>query len=510
METGLKERQHCWLKELPVPIQKTSLADTREITNTEYIALKEEIRKLRKRESERKRRASRPKQAPFWAAPILELPDWMQDTATEVATDPSMRDTMRHVLDRAPEFRSHVAAVLVGIGIDPKARAHFDRMLDRHWAETPVGVVGGYQELIVGGGLHAAVYAATRVRMGKPRPLIIEKERVGGAFSWSRGPGFHLNSRNRPGLGSRPGDSSGSLNYLPGCLIQPADMGGEEYQTNDALAWVVRANIALYADVTFNEVTFTSGLTLTGRNRKTIARASQRVIIATGFGPPRKQFPQVESDRHLTFQQFMGMMDTPFPMRDMRRVAVLGDGDSGKCAIEALTGQGPKMLTSHTLDYPEIDWYGVDATQRTRENWEACNRSRYKGIGSMLKTARYTTDSSRINLRGRDENRFRASTMERGLDCVYVDGRPYDLVIDCTGYTRPVRPLGNLGPFGSYGTDTGGSSIAGRDSYIWTVGPCAKIEPSETDRERFRQVGENGTSIFYLARKTEALALELP
>jgi len=519
LDKGAKEKRRSLVAKEKLPLG-TSSSDIMMVSGTEYVALRgksrevdelrREVRRLNDNNARRERRKNAPKPIPVWAAVGIEsLPEWMREAAKEIAADASMRDTMRHVLERQAEFKSPTAAVLVGIGMDQRARAHLDKLLDKKWAETDVPKFSNqYNEIVVGGGLHAAIYAATRARMGMPRVLVVEKtSHPGGVFACSRGPGFYLNSRNRPGVGpSRPGDQ-GPLNFLPGCLVQPADMGGEEYQTNDVIAWVIRVNLALYADVLPNtEVNQVNGVRLYDK-RKELMRARLRIIFATGFGPTKK-LAGFDSDRYLTFEQFIATLDKPFPMQGMNRVAVIGAGDSGKCVIEALTGQGPSMLTAISLDYPEIDWYGVPENQRSRQAWEECNRTRYKGIGHLLRDNRYLGDEPRVTLRGTTD-RGSARTFERGLDCVYVDGRPYDLAIDCTGYLRSDAPTPN-GPeaWGPYGQDSGGSSIAGEAGYAFTIGPCAKIRPSESDSRKFRRIGENGTSIFYLARKTESLALQ--
>jgi hypothetical protein len=75
---------------------------------------------------------------------------------------------------------------------------------------------GSDREVIIGAGFHAAVYAATRVLSGFPKPLVVERgHRAGGTFAMTDRPTFYLNSRNRPGGGGLAGDQGTSLNYLP-------------------------------------------------------------------------------------------------------------------------------------------------------------------------------------------------------------------------------------------------------------------------------------------------------
>lgn len=474
--------------------------------------LKDELSKAKRRirDLEYARNRKRAKPIPIQAvAAVEQLPEWLQDTAKEIVTDNSMRDVVTDVLDRRSEFKAEHIALLAGIGMNMKAREHFDRMLDKEWAKPQANIIGR-QEVIVGGGLHAAIYSAVRVKMGKPRPLVIERStHPGGAFACSRGPAFYLNSRNRPGdAPSIPGDGK-ALNYLPGCDLQPADMGGGEYQSNDLIAWVVRCNLALYADVwSGKNVTQIAGRTLYGGRGQQIASTYKRIIVAVGSGPESGLgFRNGERLKNVVgFSEFMGMMDKPFPMRGMKRIAVIGAGDAGKTVIEALTGQGPPMVTINSLDYPEIHWYGVPAGQRNRAEWENCNRSRYKGIGRLLVIPGQTDRVRRVKLCGSGDF-YRASSIEPGIDCAYVDGKPYDLVVECTGFQQnEFRTDG----YSSYNPLNQGSSIAGQNgAATYTIGTCAYLNPSSEERNTFKQVGENATSIFFLARKTEALAMYL-
>lgn len=492
---GEHERRHT--------VAVTTLTGMKELARAKQrnAELRAEVSALRKKLRDRER--VRVKPTPEMAVKAIEnLPEFMQTTAAEIVTDKTMKEVVMDVLDRRTEFRAEHIALLAGIGMNEKARNHFDLMLDKAWKTQPE--VGSVDEVIVGGGLHAAIYAACRVKRGFPKPLVIERSsHPGGTFACSRRPGFYLNSRNRPGNApSLPGDGK-ALNYLPGCDLQPADMGGSEYQTNDLIAWVVRCNLALYAHVwAGKEVLSLSGLSV--RDTRTFIQARKRVIVATGPGTPTSLGA---GDRIVNFEQFMAMMDKPFPLKGMNRIAVIGAGDAGKTVIEALTGQGPPMLTANSLDYPAIHWYGVPAGQRNRADWENCNRSRYKGIGRLLVITNQTERLRRVILRGSGDQ-FRASTVEPGIDCAYVDGRPYDLVVQCLGFQNETQLRTDAYSGFSVGSTTG-SSTAGYNNNAFTLGVCARIQPSPVDRQRFQQVGENSTSIFYLARKTETLAMVL-
>src|SRR5438270_12703532 len=105
------------------------------------------------------------------------------------------------------------------------------------------------REVFIGSGFHAAVYAATRVLSGYPKPLVLERnQRAGGTFAMTARPTFYLNSRNRPGNAGLAGDQGTSLNYLPGAPIQAAFVS-TTYQTETDIALVIRLALAQFVDV---------------------------------------------------------------------------------------------------------------------------------------------------------------------------------------------------------------------------------------------------------------------
>lgn len=494
---------------------RTAQADT--VSATKYTAdvenLKGELSKARRRIRDLEYERTRVRQKPIPEQAIMALaalPTWMQASVQEVVTDKTMREIVMEVLERRNEFSSEHVALLAGIGMNRKARDHVNKALDKHWREPKTG--NFYNTVIVGGGLHAAIYVSVMAKMpGRTRALVIETEHVGGVFACSQGPSFFLNSPNRAGDGISVPGRGGALNYLPGCDVQPADLDGAEYQTNDVMAWAIRTNLALNADVWLGpKVKSTAYRTVYDKNGKQLTRAGDRVIVATGLGNEKRLLPDAPKARYVTFTEFMAMTEKPFPMRGMNRIAVLGGGDSGKCVIEALIGQGPKMLTMASLDRPEICWYGVKSSCRTRGDWLMTTRSRYKGIGRALQNDSNSLRTCRVRLRGNENDRYKATVISMGVNCVYVNGEPYDMVIDCTGWETPQRPIGDITPTGSV-TDQNGSQWGATFTNGFIIG-CASIpyiNPSSIDQGQFKNVGENKTSIFYLGKKTEGVAMRL-
>lgn len=442
-------------------------------------------------------------------------PRAVRELITSISRDPGMNDGIVVVQERESEYPNKMAARLVGIASSPAARRHFDRTLDERWSKSTISEA---DEVIIGGGFHAAVYAAIRVANGFPRPLVLEEsQHAGGTFAMSSSPAFFLNSRNRPGDLGIPGNG-GALNVLPGAPIQPAHLSSDEYQRNSDVAFVVRATLAMNADVRtgvkVNSIQRTEAskkyryrLSLAGG---AIVRAN-RVIVATGIGKERRF--DVRHDRIVTFSELMERMDGHYPLQGLSRVAVIGNGDSGRAAVEALTGQGPNASWSTAaLDYVElIDWYGlarvISATSlgiQQRVAWEGCNRSRYKGIGRLF-TGGFD-GTSRI------KPRLSASAVSGGFGVAYVDERPYDLVVDCRGYERD--SVGLPDDSGIIERAVNGRTVGRFDASdgaeLFLVGPAAELPIGSAEQEVLPVgVPENSTALFRYSARTAALAAEL-
>jgi hypothetical protein len=437
------------------------------------------------------------------------VPGFVQELVGRVMRDQGPGGSIEALMNRTSS-RGAVAGALIGIGADPVARKSFEQGLDEAWRAARDRIPGQAGEVIIGAGLHAAIYSAMRRKMGYPMPLVLDASpRVGGSFAASRGPSFYLNSRNRPGSLSVPGERE-ALNVLPGALVQPADLSPAEYQRNNDLAYSIRATLAINANViTDAEVlgiaaqgTFGYELQLAGG----FGVAAKRVVEATGLGGSVR--PPFSNERVLSFLDFMDRLDSKFPLQGWRKVAVVGGGDSGRCAVEALLGQGPSEHWSvPSLDYPDqIDWYGVPNAE-TGGVFAACNRSRYRGIARFLPRVEGDTAA-----RVQGTTDFAELTV--GVDCAFVNGRPYDAVIFCAGFRRTEIPTDFQET--RNGFFVGGREVAAaRDgldtsNQFFVIGPAAQLAMTDEEEERFGQVPENGTALFRYAAKTAALASGLP
>lgn len=437
----------------------------------------------------------------------------IESLLTAVALRPAAAESMQTMMQRQNEFPSPLAAKLTGIALDPNGRDQADQVLDTQWADQPrrqntLSSSSNGREVIIGSGFHAAVYAAIRVLSGYPKPVVLERNsRVGGTFAMTARPTFYLNSRNRAGNAGLAGDQGASLNYLPGALIQAANVSMLAYQTNTDMAFVIRLALAQFADV----VTDADVLSVTGDGTAVAIELADgtsvpagRVIDARGLGDPIDQ-TVANGTTILTFAQFMQRMAGVWPLRGLRRVAVVGGGDAGKCAVESCLGIAPQpSMAAAELDRVDrIDWY-ADALPANCEAWQQDIRGRYQAIGRYLRPDRFGVQ--RLNVLNR---RTRPVALP---GCALVDGRSYDLVVLCTGNQEAAISGLSLDAFDEY--STGDGNVVARLHYdlpAFRVGPHAALPFTRQERVAgTADIDANAVSMFRTANKTAALAAALP
>jgi Pyridine nucleotide-disulphide oxidoreductase len=403
-------------------------------------------------------------------------------------------------------------ALVSGLALDPTGRYFMDEALEGY-ARIFDDLPREADEVIIGGGAHAAIYAAVRRQRYNIKTLVLNRGRFGGTFAMTRLSSFFLNSRNRPGPAGVPG-SRDALNVIPGAMMQPSDIGGSEYQANADLGLVVRMTLALNADVYEAEVGFVAQngpRWIVNTNRGTVA--AKRVVMATGIGKENSfESAPFDEKRVFSYSQFMARFDREvFPLRGLGRVAVVGGGDSGKTVVEALTGYGPLTRGSvASLDYvPQIDWYGIEPGM-SKERWLLCNRTRYKPLAALFPDGR--TSNARIKGFGKAQDVFRT------YDAVQIDGRPYDTVIVCTGFDKGVSWRKMVGfeapddlianPFQPVGSQVSiGRATPDRDVIV--IGPATRLDFEEVGDPEPR-LPENKVALFRFAPRTATMAAILP
>lgn len=431
----------------------------------------------------------------------------------EISRSKSMRTGMRTVMERKNEFPSMMAAQLTGIALDPNSRNMADELLDDYWTRNrTLSTVRKYPEIIIGSGYHAAVYCANRVLAGFPKPTVIERDkRAGGVFAIP-GDVFYLNSRTRAGGAGLSGDLGANLNYLPGAPIQASNISNRDYQTNREMAWIIRMTLAQYAHVvTDTKLTsvansrFDGTIELNLDDRLLVS--TKRLIDSRGLGDAKDQNLS-NGTTIITFPEFMTRMATKWPLRGIKRAAVIGGGDAARCAIESLLGLGPQpMMTASVLDTVErIDAYGQFPS--TKDSWCARERGRYQAIGRYLKPDLFGV--RRLNI-------FNQSGLVTPVNIPgqpTIDGRSYDLIVIATG--NVVKKISGLTDFfnGDLIYQSAGNRRVARKarySEIYQIGPLANLPfSSEEISAEIDRIDNNRVAMFRLGSKTAALAATLP
>jgi hypothetical protein len=132
----------------------------------------------------------------------------------------------------------------------------------------------------------------------------------------------------------------------------------------------------------------------------------------------------------------MANRSNPFPLQGVKRVAVIGAGDSGNVTVEALLGYGPEIgQAPQELDRVlSVDWYGQEA--KTKEQFETC-RNRYAQLANDFPRKSNPSADYRISpIPVKAVGLSRAEDGRLRVKDLMGTKRDYDLVIDCSGFDR--------------------------------------------------------------------------
>lgn len=447
-----------------------------------------------------------------------ELVPLLRDTVEEISDRRRMTAGIEACRERQDDFSSVTEMTLTGIAMVPEARRMVNDRLTAYWDARTVKGLGSVslfnREVIIGGGYHAAVYAACRVLMGYPRPIVLERgdgEAVGGAFAVSLEDVFGLNSRNRPGGAGLP-DQDKSLNYLPAGtgIPQLSMITAREYPTNADIAWLIRLLLAQFAEVY-------TGITVTGlaaassfrvrvRGSGGLDDTVGRVLDARGLGDTAK--PAGLGSAVLTFAEFMQRMGRMFPLRGVGQLAIIGGGNSGLCAAESALGIAPGSTSPVGLDYVNrVDLYATSLDGSTCDAFRSGSRGRYIRLAQFL-DGNVSQPTTRLRIMSASGY---ASPMPAG---VIVNDRTYDMAVLCTGAQRAaltdpfgrydlVRPAGN-------GPDATAVASQGGSFETYRIGPAAGIDFSPAEvRAGVSEIPNNTVAMFRLGPRTASLAAYL-
>lgn len=364
------------------------------------------------------------------------------------------------------------------------------------------------REVIIGGGLHAAVYAATRVTMGKEVPIVLEeRSELGGVFATLIS--FAMNSANDASVASvEAGPSrlirksqSDDINYLPNSRYQVRDRNyGTEYPSSADMAYVIKKTLSDYAETyttayvnvarTSLEVYAYDSIERDDASRDYIG-AARRIIYATGLRMP-DTYERLTTRSVMTAENFLR---NPILDYETKRVAIVGAGDTAATIAEFLVGQG---ITRPFTRPDYIDWYGGYTMPLTKKRWALDYHARYMGLARHFPESKRTGVIRPIPVPG---------VITALGNIAEVNGRTYDLVIDATGF-KPYKPFYNdINEV--YRESTTGRAIARTDyDGRFVIGPAADLSPYLKPAYQNRFAASN-SALYNLAPLTATLAASL-
>lgn len=358
------------------------------------------------------------------------------------------------------------------------------------------------REVIVGGGVHAAVYAATRVATGHPKPVVLEKESTTGGI-FARLTNFKMNSANSAGVASvaagptrlMPLSESDDLNYLPNSPFQVRGMSGMvEYPYSADMAKAVQKTLDAFAEVYTNaQITFTrSGLCSTADHSYSFGVA-KRIIFAGGLAVP-DSLPKGAAI--MSGYDFLRR-----PVRELatKKIALVGGGDTAAQIAEYMLGQG---IIAPTTPPAQIHWYGGASMPLSKKQWMTGYHARFAPVGRHLPQGKISTTGVLLPYPVLGEVIPTGNT-------AMVNGQIYDLVVMATGFVPARCPavasdiftVGNMF-VARYSEDTSGQPK------VYRIGTAAALNTSYRPyQSRFSAASE---AIYNLAPRTAALAASLP
>lgn len=378
---------------------------------------------------------------------------------------------------------------------------------------NPSSVAG--RTVIVGGGVHGAIYAATHYAVTGNRAMVIERQASPGGVFGRLCP-FRLNSVNDASRESvqsgpsriRPRSESDDLNYFPNAPVPQISRRaqGHEYPAStdvrNMICDTLYETAEVYADCSLFAFDSDGDCYIDGN----MIGNAERIIWAAGLRMTAS-FPTSKSI--LTAEQFLA--DPTRLSWARQNVAIVGGGDTAATVAEVATGQGMTQLGSALPN--SIAWYGGTRMPTHKMAWAEKIHARYMGL------ARHFPQLGDISiLRDEDGDEYPTANMLGGESYIrpyaelgeirdlgnkaMVNGRLYDQVIDATGF-RPVRPTpGSFAPFLA-----NGRAIAERDENygkVFVVGAaCENLPAYGPVTSRF---GASRKAIFALAPATAELA----
>lgn len=365
--------------------------------------------------------------------------------------------------------------------------------------------------VIIGGGVHAQIFAATMAALGQEPPVVLEKmNRLGGVFGYGVRP-FWLNSVNAASFAStdpgptriRSRSASDDLNWFPNCDVQVRGECMTEYPSSALVGSVVRRNVRKYAEVFTSCDVIVTSTGFSSGDRPIIEVDGQdyecgRLIDARGLTmtAPAGCAPNTSV---ITAMDYLAGRLPALPADPV--IAVIGDGDTAYVTIEDALGQGPEP---RNINPSEIGWYGP-SIYPTKKQFMLNVHARYLGL------ARHMPQANTIGMIRPFLERGTAYGIGAGAR---VNGRTYDLAIYCTGFGpaftgRDAISVGSL----DIGDNGAGLWRQSGNRRYFVIGAAAGAGISYRGAEfgrGYTNFPRNVASIFRLGPETARLAASLP
>jgi hypothetical protein len=355
-----------------------------------------------------------------------------------IKSDPDLHEEYESVVARRDEFKNiqkegekhrDYTGMLSAIMLSPRLRALLEPVFENSTQEysdqiksrIENGQENYIEEVVIGSGVYGQILASTRQMYFPENPaLTIEaSHHTGGQFAEYGGDAFQLNSRTRPEKRDMP--------YLPGteqtlntfeehAVIQPSDIESLSYPYQSTVADTARMNFFVtgraIVDAELQKVRKNNegGLgkyileVYDKDTEKIIEVKTDRIYFSSGLGEEKAQLQDdfttqsilrkskalLEAGQDAPVMSFKELSkhlanpENPFPLRNMKTVAVSGSGDSSLVAIGTLLGYERRLSkTAMQIDRVEtIYWIG--ASYPTKEEFLQNVRARYARVGLEL------------------------------------------------------------------------------------------------------------------------------
>lgn len=407
-----------------------------------------------------------------------------------VRNDPVLFEQVGALTGRRQDFKADydrpgrvVAPWFAGIArhdpdlLDTALDAHFDLESEvTHERLKQDAMESGYSYwpvLVVGTGPQSQIFNAQltteRPDIAKGILVVDEEQTVGGTFRSSEGMNFRLNSRTRKQTDDKPvPGTKGNINTLRPGVATLGDVTAETYAQADELGRTIRVNHALnntsmglglkVVGIVPEDPGLPTGLKgstsviVQGEDEERFTIRTDLLVASSGIGEPnlerfdtetktlieeeRAKMEAGERPKVVLYSDLYTMMQQDdFPLRDIKRVGVIGEGDSARTAIGTLLGYEPRTDNSVTqLDtVEEIVWFGQSSF--TDEDFVSNNRLRYAQLG--LEFPREADERRATRITGDSDDVESIELNDDGTKAVIDDVQDlgeYDLVVITTGF----------------------------------------------------------------------------